>query len=82
MWRLPRSLVSMDGRAPLYGDARILRSVATWAGQEGWDSDPELLEAGIVIGQRKSALVSLLRRDARFELAYQDGLAAVFIPRR
>ncbi len=82
MWRLPGVLVSMDGRAPLYGDARILRSVATWAGQEGWDSDPELLEAGIVIGQRKSALVSLLRRDARFELAYQDGLAAVFIPRR
>ena len=82
MWRLPGLLVSMDGRAPLYGDTRILRSVATWAGQEGWDSDPELLEAGIVIGQRKSALVSLLRRDARFELAYQDGLAAVFIPRR
>ena len=82
MWRLPGVLVSMDGRAPLHGDARILRSVATWAGQEGWDSDPELLEAGIVIGQRKSALVSLLRHDARFELAYQDGLAAVFIPRR
>jgi hypothetical protein len=82
MWRLPGFLVSMDGRAPLYGDARILRSVATWDGQEGWDSDPELLEAGIVIGQRKSALISLLRRDARFELAYQDELAAVFIPRR
>ena len=82
MWRLPRLLVSMDGRAPLYGDARILRSVATWEGREGWESDPDLLDAGIVIGQRKSALVSLLRQDARFELVYQDALAAVFVPRR
>ena len=82
MWRLPGLLVSIDGRAPLYGDARILRSVATWAGQEGWDTDPELLEAAVVVGDRKSALVSLLRGDARFELAYEDGIAAVFIPRR
>jgi hypothetical protein len=82
MWRLPGLLVSIDGRAPLHGDARILRSVATWAGQEGWATDPELLEAAAVIGERKSALVSLLRGDARFELAYEDGIAAVFIPRR
>ena len=82
MWRLPGLLVSVDGRAPIHGDARILRSVATWAGQEGWDTDPELLEAAVVIGERKSALVSLLRGDARFELAYEDGVAAVFIPRR
>ena len=82
MWRLPALRVSLDGRAPLYGDARVLRSVAIWAGQAGWDSDAELLEAGIVIGRSKSALVSLLGRDTRFELAYQDGLATVFIPRR
>jgi hypothetical protein len=82
IWRLPGLMVSMDGRNPLHGDARILRSVATWDGREGWDSDAELLGAGIVIGKRKSALVSLLRRDTRFDLVHEDGVAVVFIPHR
>jgi hypothetical protein len=82
VWRLPQLLVSMDGRNPLHGDERILRSVATWDGQRGWDSDPELLSAGVVIGRTNSALVSLLRGDRRFDLVYEDPLAAVFVPRR
>ena len=82
VWRLPQLLVSMDGRNPLHGDERILRSVATWDGERGWDSDPELLSAGVVIGRTNSALVSLLRGDRRFDLVYEDPLAAVFVPRR
>jgi len=35
-----------------------------------------------VIGKRKSALVSLLRRDTRFDLVHEDGVAVVFIPHR
>ncbi len=82
VWRLPRLLVSMDGRNPLHGDERILRSIATWGGERGWDSDPELLGAGIVIGESNSALVSLLRGDRRFDLVYEDTVAAVFVPHR
>jgi len=82
IWRLPRLIVSMDGRNPLHGDTRILQSVATWSGREGWDKDPELAAAGIVIGNRKSALVSLLRRDARFDLVHEDDVAVVFVPHR
>jgi hypothetical protein len=82
IWRLPTLMVNMDGRNPLHGDTRILRSVATWSGREGWDKDPELAAAGIVIGNRKSALVSLLRRDARFDLVHEDEVAVVFVPHR
>lgn len=81
MWRLPRLRVSMDGRAPLYGDARILRSASTWAGRSGWQGDPDLLGAGVVIGPKGSALVSLLAGDTRFELVHEDDVAAVFVPR-
>jgi hypothetical protein len=82
VWRLPHLLVSMDGRNPLHGDKRILRSVATWEGKRGWDSDPELLAAGVVIGGANTALVSLLRGDRRFDLVYEDTVAAVFVPQR
>jgi hypothetical protein len=82
VWRLPHLLVSMDGRNPLHGDERILRSVATWEGRRGWDSDPELMTAGVVIGRANSALVSLLRGDKRFDLVYEDAVAAVFVPQR
>jgi hypothetical protein len=74
--------VSIDGRAALYGDQRIDRSVQTWSGQPDWASDPQLSAAGIVIGPVKSPLTQLLRLDPRFELAYEDKMAAVFVPRK
>jgi hypothetical protein len=81
IWEL-RMPVSMDGRADFYGDKRIERSFATWGGQPGWASDPELQSAGLVIGSAAAPLTQLLRADPRFELAYQDKMAAVFIARR
>src|SRR5262249_7108078 len=42
IWRLPDLQVSMDGRANVYGPERIRRSVETWSGLSGWDSDPDL----------------------------------------
>jgi hypothetical protein len=74
--------VSIDGRAALYGDQRIDRSVQTWSGQPDWASDPQLSAAGLVIGPVKSPLIQLLRLDPRFELAYEDKVAAVFVPRK
>ncbi len=81
IWRLPNVSVAMDGRSNLHGDERIERSLATWRGESGWASDPELTAARLVVADVKGALASLLRLDSRFELVYEDGVATVFIAR-
>jgi hypothetical protein len=78
MWRLPHLKVSMDGRNTLHGDTKVWRSISTWAGREGWDADPDLLKACVVVGPRAAPLTSLLRRDGRFSVAHEDELAVVF----
>jgi hypothetical protein len=82
MWRLPGYPVSMDGRANVYGPEKIRRSAETWSGLRGWNSDPDLVRAGVVIASRQMALAELLRRDPRFDLAYEDDVATVFVARR
>jgi hypothetical protein len=72
----------MDGRAALYGDAAIDRSRATWSGGAKWASDPDLQSAGVVIAPDGAALTQLLRTDPRFELTYEDKVAAVFVARK
>ena len=81
IWNL-REPVSMDGRAALYGDKEIARSRETWGGSAKWASDPALLSAGVVIAPDDAALTQLLRTDTRFELAYEDKVAAVFVARK
>lgn len=81
IWAL-RMPVSMDGRQNIYGDQEIFRSDDTWNGRPDWASDPNLQKAGLVIGPVKASLTQLLRMDPRFELGYEDKLAAVFIARK
>jgi hypothetical protein len=81
IWSL-RMPVSIDGRTNVYGDERIDRFVSIWAGSPDWTSDPDLVKAGLIIGPASSSLVQLLRMDPRFELAYEDKVAAVFISRQ
>lgn len=81
IWKLGEP-VSIDGRAGLYGDDRIRRSIATWSGKPGWASDSDLTSAGVVIGPSDDALMQLLRYDPRFVLAYQDKTATVFVSRQ
>ena len=81
IWAL-RMPVSIDGRQNLYGDQRIDRSVATWSAQPDWASDAQLMSAGVVIGPVKAPLTQVLRMDSRFQLVYEDKLAAVFAARR
>jgi len=81
IWAL-RMPVSMDGRQNVYGDQQIYRSDDTWNGRPEWASDPDLQKAGLVIGPVKASLTQLLRMDPRFELAYEDKLAAVFVARK
>lgn len=81
IWRLPQLPVSMDGRTNIYGPTRIARHFSIWGGQRGWASAPELQTAGLVLADVEEPLCELLRLDQRFELVYEDSLAAVFIPR-
>ena len=77
IWALPRVPVSMDGRMNLHGDQRIERSVNTWSGLRGWESDPELMKARLVIGSVNDPLTNLMRTYSRFKLVYEDAVAAV-----
>jgi hypothetical protein len=79
IWSLPRLLVSMDGRTNLHGDQRIERSFNTWSGLRGWESDPELMKARLVIGDVNHALTAIMRTDPRFKLVYEDAIATVFV---
>ena len=81
IWRLPQLPVIMDGRANVHGDRRIAQSIATWHGERSWASDAELATARVVIAPMGLGLTSLLRLDPRFELAYEDRVAAVFVAR-
>ncbi len=76
-WRL-RLAVSMDGRVAPYGAERIDRSLATWNGEPNWAGDPLLQSANVIIGPVHMPLTQLLRLDPRFQLVYEDKLAAVF----
>ncbi len=79
MWSL-RMPVSLDGRAALAGDERLDRFLATWSAEPSWRTDKELGSAGLVIGPVKAPLIQVLRLDPHFQLAYEDEVAAVFLP--
>jgi hypothetical protein len=81
IWAL-RMPVSVDGRAAFYGDKNLDRSAATWSAQPDWASDAQLTSAGMVIGPVKAPLTQILRLDPRFQLLYEDKVAAVFVARR
>lgn len=77
IWKL-RWPVSIDGRAGLYGDKLINRSLSTWSGGPDWASNPALESAGLVIAPVDTALTQLLRLDPRFRIVYADKVAVVF----
>jgi hypothetical protein len=83
IWAVPELKVMMDGRTNLHGDERIQRSLDTWNGRTGWDEDPELQAAGVVIAEKGFPLVALLRTDRRFREVPQeqhgDELAVIFV---
>jgi hypothetical protein len=78
IWALPDMPVAMDGRTNLHGDERLGKSLRTWEGAQGWDTDPELLSARLILAEKRRPLTALLRKDSRFSLVYEDGTAVVF----
>jgi hypothetical protein len=78
VWRLPALPVALDGRTNVYGEDRILRFSDVWKGKPGWDSDPDLNRANLVLTPRDAAIASLLRTSARFHPVYEDSQAVIF----
>jgi hypothetical protein len=82
IWALPDLPVAIDGRTNLHGDERIVRFGNTWAGGQGWQDDPDLSAAGVVIAEARGPLAALLLRDGRFTLIHEDAVARVFVRAR
>jgi hypothetical protein len=76
----------MDGRTNLYGEERLLRAYRTWVGDLGWEEDPELRAAGVIVAPKKLGggikLPELVRTDSRWRVVYEDDIAVVFVPVR
>lgn len=82
VWRLPQLPVALDGRTNVYGEDRIVRFSDVWKGKPGWDSDPDLARANLVITPRDAAIASLLRGSSQFATVYEDPQAVIFQRRR
>jgi hypothetical protein len=52
----------------------------TWAAEPGWDVDPDLTTANLVIAPRGAPLTARLReRPAEWRVAFEDDTAVVFV---
>ncbi|MPZ78045.1 MAG: hypothetical protein GEU77_16165 [Deltaproteobacteria bacterium] len=80
LWSLRGLPVVVDGRFNLYGDEWAARIMNTWGGGSGWESDPDLRSAKLVIADKRRVLASLLRAHPRYKIVYEDSIAAVFVP--
>jgi hypothetical protein len=78
-WYMPNYPVAIDGRTDLYGDELDEMFFTTANGAPSYVNDPYLNQAGVVILQKSNNLVSILQADSRFQLVYEDPLAAVFV---
>jgi len=79
IWSLPEHPVSMDGRTNLYGSERVLRNMATSSGEPGWEMDPELNRAKLVISPRHGELAEQLRIETDWRVVFEDETAVVFV---
>jgi len=78
IYALPGMPVAVDGRTNVHGQEELGRSFATWSGAPGWESDPLLAGANLVIASPGFPLTQLLRLDPRFQAVFDDGVSVVF----
>jgi hypothetical protein len=84
IWALPDYPVSIDGRTNLYGEKRLERSMDTWNAEAGWENDPDLAKARVVIAPKKRSgqatpLTERLRGSPEWEKRFEDNTAVVFV---
>ena len=78
MWYMPDYPVAVDGRNDLYGDELDQLFYNSQSAETGYLTDPYLNEAGVVVLDASMPLAKILTADPRFQIIYQDALAAVF----
>jgi len=81
MWYMPDYPVAVDGRNDLYGDQLDELFYASQNGDAGYQTDPYLNEAGVVLLAADLPLAKILTADPRFQLIYQDSMSVVFARR-
>lgn len=84
IWALPDYPVSIDGRTNLYGEERLIRSMNTWQASEGWETDPALIRARVVIAPKKrenapTPLTEKLRQHPSWKKRFEDDVSVVFV---
>lgn len=79
IWRLPESTVSMDGRTNVQGNNRLARYTQTANASVGWQDDPDLQGAEVVLVMKRMPLASVLRQTDGYRLVYDDDVATVFV---
>lgn len=79
IWRLPAIPVSIDGRTNVHGDDRVKAYTDALKGLPGWEKDPDLERANLIIWTAKSPLPGLLRCDPRFRQVFADPQGVVFV---
>lgn len=75
---LPEIPTQIDSRGNVHSPEKLWRSASTWNLVPGWESDPDLVAAKLIIAPRDLPLSQHLLTDSRFKLAYKDDLAFVF----
>jgi len=78
IYSLPEIPVVIDGRANIHGLDEIERSLQTWNAWDGWDTDPLLQRANLVVAPRRAALTRVLASDARFKVLFEDRISVLF----
>jgi hypothetical protein len=78
IWALPDHPVSIDGRANLYGDEHIVRTLDTWDARPSWSSDPDLSAAQLIVASSRAPLTAVLRLYPKYRTIYEDKVAVVF----
>lgn len=77
IYAIPEIPVCIDGRTNVHGQDEVGRSMNTWALHPGWDRDPFLNNAHLVIGPPGAPLIVHLRTDPHFKLLYDDGVGVL-----
>ncbi|MGE5112112.1 MAG: hypothetical protein ACM3JB_14715 [Acidobacteriaceae bacterium] len=77
-YALPEIPVAIDGRTNVHGQNEVGQNVRTWGLGPGWDKDPLLNRANLVIGLPGAPLTNYLRKDLHFKVVFDDGFCVLF----
>ncbi len=85
IWELRDYPVWIDGRTNLHGDERLTREHSLLAAEPGWDNEPGLRSAGVIVLPKKRRGVEIpLTRELRnrpdcWRVLHEDEIAVVFV---